>query len=189
MNQNHQMCIGIWQTNSLLQQCPTIFQMYTVGVQLAVYNLTIYSNLLSASFLQASAIAYRASKLVLFAWLFRICLQLVEAPPTLTIKSFKVPLKLTKVTKPFEPQPTFWHVRTQKTRISLRIRTVWSDSSLSACRHLASLAIQTAPVKILIRLRECAGWSESSLGVHFQMCVFWHCHTILQCVLSRIRRF
>ena len=30
-------------------------------------------------------------------------------------------------------------------------------------------------VKILIRLRECAGWSESSLGAHFGSRDFWHC--------------
>ena len=29
------------------------------------------------------------------------------------------------------------------------------------------------PLKILIRLRECAGWSESSLGAHIQRYVFW----------------
>ena len=31
------------------------------------------------------------------------------------------------------------------------------------------------PVKILIRLRECAGWSESSLGAHVQRSFFWRC--------------
>ena len=30
------------------------------------------------------------------------------------------------------------------------------------------------PVKILIRLRECAVWSESSLGAHEWSYVFWH---------------
>ena len=30
-------------------------------------------------------------------------------------------------------------------------------------------------VKVLIRLRECAGWSESSLGAHVQRCVFLRC--------------
>ena len=29
------------------------------------------------------------------------------------------------------------------------------------------------PVKVLIRLRECAGWSESSLGAHVRRYVFW----------------
>ena len=31
------------------------------------------------------------------------------------------------------------------------------------------------PVKDLIRLRECAGWSESSLGAHVCTYVFWRC--------------
>ena len=31
------------------------------------------------------------------------------------------------------------------------------------------------PVKILIRLRECAGWSESSPGAHIRIYVFWRC--------------
>ena len=30
-------------------------------------------------------------------------------------------------------------------------------------------------VNILTRLRECAGWFESSLGAHIQRYVFWHC--------------
>ena len=34
-----------------------------------------------------------------------------------------------------------WHVRPTKTQISLRIRAVWSESSLSARRNFASLAI------------------------------------------------
>ena len=40
---------------------------------------------------------------------------------------------------------TYWHVRPTKTQISLRIRTVWLESSLSAWRNVASLAIQNAP--------------------------------------------
>ena len=31
------------------------------------------------------------------------------------------------------------------------------------------------PVKILIRLRECAGWSESWLGAHVRRYIFWCC--------------
>ena len=40
---------------------------------------------------------------------------------------------------------TFWHVRPMKTQISLRIHAVWLESSLSAWRNFASLAIQNAP--------------------------------------------
>ena len=37
-------------------------------------------------------------------------------------------------------KPTKWHVRPAKTQISLGIRPVWSESSLSAWRKLGSLA-------------------------------------------------
>ena len=52
---------------------------------------------------------------------------------------------------------TFWHMRPTKTQISLRIR----------CPHGETLhpwLSKMRPVKILIRLRDCADWSESSLG-------------------------
>ena len=41
-------------------------------------------------------------------------------------------------------KPTKWHVRPAKTQISLDIRPVWSESSLSAWRKLGSLAIHWA---------------------------------------------
>ena len=44
-----------------------------------------------------------------------------------------------------ERKCTFWHVHPTKTQIRLRIRAVWSESSLSAWRKIASLAIQNAP--------------------------------------------
>ena len=62
-------------------------------------------------------------------------------------------------------------VRPAKTQISLGIRPVWSQSSLSAWRKLGSLATHWA--KTLIRLGGCPGWSESSLGAH-SFC--WFCH-------------
>ena len=37
-------------------------------------------------------------------------------------------------------KPTKWHVRPAKTQISLGIRPIWSESSLSAWRKLWSLA-------------------------------------------------
>ena len=40
---------------------------------------------------------------------------------------------------------TFWHVRSKKTQISLHIRAVWSESSLSEWRNFAFLAIQNVP--------------------------------------------
>ena len=41
-------------------------------------------------------------------------------------------------------KPTQWHVRPAKTQISLGIRSVWSESSLSAWRKLGSLATHWA---------------------------------------------
>ena len=49
-----------------------------------------------------------------------------------------------------ERRDAFWHLLPTKTLISLRIRAVWSESSLSAWRNFVSLA----------------GWSESTLGAH-----------------------
>ena len=68
-----------------------------------------------------------------------------------------------------EPPPTKWHVRPAKTQISLDIRPVWSESSLSAWRKLGyPLSTQ----RRLIRLGGCPGWSESSLGAQ-SFC--WFC--------------
>ena len=39
---------------------------------------------------------------------------------------------------------TFRHIRPTKTQISLHIRAVWPESSFSAWRNFASLAIQNA---------------------------------------------
>ena len=44
-------------------------------------------------------------------------------------------------------KPTKWHVRPAKTRISLVIRLVWSESSLSAWRKLGSLTTLWAQAK------------------------------------------
>ena len=44
-------------------------------------------------------------------------------------------------------KPTKWHVRPSKTQISLGIRPVWSESSLSAWRKLQSLASHWAHSK------------------------------------------
>ena len=60
---------------------------------------------------------------------------------------------------------TVCDMRPTKTQISLLIRAVWSECSLSAWRNFTSVAIQNArPGKIQISLRECAGWSEYSPG-------------------------
>ena len=63
-------------------------------------------------------------------------------------------------------------VRAAKTQISLGIRPVWSESSLSAWRKLGSLATHWAH-------SEYPGWSELSLGAH-SFC--WFCHVVAHVV-------
>ena len=72
---------------------------------------------------------------------------------------------------------TVWHGRTGETKFACAI--VQSDWSL-CCPHEETLPLRMSkmrPVKILIRLCEYAGWSESSLGAHVKKYVFWHCDT------------
>ena len=60
------------------------------------------------------------------------------------------------------------------TQISLAIRPVWSEPSLSAWRKLGSLTTQWALSEgISIRLGGCPGWSETLLGAQ-SFC--WFCH-------------
>ena len=58
-------------------------------------------------------------------------------------------------------KPTKWPVLPVKTQISLSIRPVWWEYSLSAWK----LPIERI-VKILIRPSGCPGWSGYSLGAH-----------------------
>ena len=64
-----------------------------------------------------------------------------------------------------------WHERPTKTQINFRTRAIWSDPSLPAW-NLHDLLSKMPQAKILIRLRECAGWSKSSLGVYVRRYVF-----------------
>ena len=66
-------------------------------------------------------------------------------------------------------------MRPTKTQISLRIRAVWSESSFLHEESLHPRLTNICQGKILIRLCECTGWSESSLGAHFRMYVLWRC--------------
>ena len=53
----------------------------------------------------------------------------------------------------------FWHMRPTKTQITLCIRTVWSESSLLASRNFLQTSLyKMRPVKIMIKLRDCADW-------------------------------
>ena len=69
---------------------------------------------------------------------------------------------------------TFWHVRPTKIQISLPTRLIWS---VFIFHHqiLYPWRSKMRPGKIQISLRECASWSESSLGAHVRRYVFWRC--------------
>ena len=57
--------------------------------------------------------------------------------------------------------------RLAKNQISLGIRPVWSESSLSAWRNIGPLSTRLLTAQWrLIRLGGCTNWSESSLGAH-----------------------
>ena len=62
-----------------------------------------------------------------------------------------------------------------------------SDLSLR-CPHEDTLQPwlpKLCPVKILFRLRECAVWSESSLGAHVRKYFIWRCKLLLCCYYKR----
>ena len=59
---------------------------------------------------------------------------------------------------------TLWHFRPTKTPTRVFVVRM---------KKFSSLAIQNAPVNIVIRLREHAGYSGSSLGV--RKYVYWRC--------------
>ena len=62
-------------------------------------------------------------------------------------------------------KPTKWHVRPAKTQISLGICPVWSV--FAVCMKKAwVLSYPSSAQRRLIRLGQCPGWPESSLGAH-----------------------
>ena len=81
-------------------------------------------------------------------------------------------------------KPRKWLVRPAEIQISLGIRPVWSESSLSAWRKLGSLATHWSTAKTLTRLSGCPGWSESSLGA-WSLC--WFCHEAAQIIIAVIK--
>ena len=70
-------------------------------------------------------------------------------------------------------KPAKWNVRPGKTKISLGICPVWSQSLLSAWRNLRSIATHWAHCEDSDQTGGCPGWSESSPGAH-SFC--WFCH-------------
>ena len=72
--------------------------------------------------------------------------------------------------------PTKWHVRPAKTKISLGICPVWSESSLSAWRKLGSLAAHWAHSEDWLEWADAQA-DLSSLGAQ-SFC--WFCHVAAQ---------
>ena len=71
-------------------------------------------------------------------------------------------------------EKTFLRSCAPKQRLKSTCSSVQSDQSHRCSREetLHPWLPKMRPVKILIRLRVCAGWSESSLGAHFRRYVF-----------------
>ena len=69
-------------------------------------------------------------------------------------------------------KPTKWHVRPAKTQISLGIRPVWSVFTVRM-KKVWFLSYPLSAQRRLIRLGQCPGWSESSLGAQPHC---WFCH-------------
>ena len=76
---------------------------------------------------------------------------------------------------------TVYYVSTTKSQISLRIKfTIKHVIQSHRYPHEETLhpwLSKLHPMKIQIRLRECAVWSESSMGAHVRRNVFWSCGT------------
>ena len=62
---------------------------------------------------------------------------------------------------------TKWHVRPAKTQMSLGIRPVWSESSLSAWRKLSSLATQWAPNE------DWSDWADAESSLSILLVLSW----------------
>ena len=78
---------------------------------------------------------------------------------------------------------TFWHVRPTKTQISLCVRSL-IRIFVVRMKKLYPLLSNSGIVRILIRLRICAGWSESSLGAPIRRYVSWRCVSIMVIVIA-----
>ena len=72
----------------------------------------------------------------------------------------------------------FW-IWSEPKSVYMLMRLLIMQSGQNLCyRHEETLHPRPSkmhPLKILIRLRGCAGWSEPSLGAHVRRNVLWHC--------------
>ena len=75
-------------------------------------------------------------------------------------------------------QPAMWENVPSDMCAQRSLKTVWSETLLSAWRKVVSLPIQNARSEYsdqTARMRGCAGWPESSLGAHVRGYVLWRC--------------
>ena len=91
-----------------------------------------------------------------FVWFF-LTVVIWNDNPELCMKSFRFKWASARENLPSDRHPV-------KTQTSLSIRTVWSIYQETLYPWLSKLCL----VKILIRLHEYAGWSESLLDAHVQ---------------------
>ena len=78
-------------------------------------------------------------------------------------------------------KPTRWPVRPAKTRVSVGIRPVWSESSLSAWRDLGSLASHNIPVcfiGLIIVFYPILNWERAIKLKIWKLKIFWWSHLI-----------
>ena len=98
-----------------------------------------------------------------------------------------LPLRYPDRKRHFSHRMTKWHVRPAKTQISLGIRPVWSESSLSAWRNLGSLATHWA-----YGGSDQTGWVPRLIGVFagrtghwaYRSCCFCHAVAYLVIILT-----
>ena len=89
------------------------------------------------------------------------------------IKQLYRALDTTSMCKPTPPKATQWSMRPAKTQISLGVRPVWSESSLSAWRKLGFLATHWA------HSEDWSDWADAQANLslrwaHMPLC--WFCH-------------
>ena len=76
-------------------------------------------------------------------------------------------------------KPTIWHVRPAKTQISLGIRTVWSESLLSAWRKLGSLATHWAHSEDSAQTGRKPRLTWAFVGAHAILLVLSRCGSLV----------
>ena len=109
--------------------------------------------------------------LLVFEWSFKRCIECCHVVHTDGWTRYTITGKQRDGFQIIWPQhdKTKWYVRPAKTQISLGIRTVWAESSLSTWRNLESLAIHLVHSEDSDQMGGCTDWSESLLGAQVML--------------------